>query len=471
MYGTSNLAKTVFCAAIVCSVRPMPSWAWGREGHSIIARIAVAHLDPKVADIVDRMLSGQSMASVASWADSVRNSRPETYNWHFVDIPRDASGYDASRDCVDRDGKGDCVINALVREFSILRVGPLDPDHPTEDQLDALRYVIHFIGDLHQPFHCITDFGDSSQGDRGGNDVVVSLFGKQFQPVFGHQKPKPWNLHAAWDDGIIDTVRAQEDAYFQELLASLPHVESADLSEATLVQWAVESHGYAQVAYVLPHTDLGTAYCLSRAVDNPNGKGEASVIDLRLQQAGIRLANVLNILLGPTPANAGAAAPTPMALTATAGPSISLATPGAPRCDSSLWDHIYHGTFATARDRLKIINPCITIMGKLVHYRREGDGDYHIQVAVDASFRDLLNDKNNAPSPSGQDGFLVVEPICAHKVTQPDTLQEGVCDSFQQSIFKPSMIGRHVSITGVYVEDMDHGWRELHPVTNITVIQ
>lgn len=73
--------------------------------------------------------------------------------------------------------------------------------------------------------------------------------------------------------------------------------------------------------------------------------------------------------------------------------------------------------------------------------------------------------KNN----TGQKGFLVVEPMCANPVSQADTLSEGVCTGFKQSLYKTSMHGKHVSVTGVDVQDMEHGWREIHPVTSITV--
>jgi hypothetical protein len=136
-------------------------------------------------------------------------------------------------------------------------------------------------------------------------------------------------------------------------------------------------------------------------------------------------------------------------------------------CDATLWKHVYHGpTFATAKDRLKLITKCITVTGTIVSASPELDGDYHIRVRVDPQFKKLLNGKNN----TGQKGFLVVEPMCAKKPKQRDTVDEGVCNGFKQSLFKASMRGQRVSVTGDYVQDMEHGWREIHPVTSIALI-
>ena len=137
-------------------------------------------------------------------------------------------------------------------------------------------------------------------------------------------------------------------------------------------------------------------------------------------------------------------------------------------CDASIWNHVYHGTFATAKDRLTVINSCITVTGTVEAALREADGDRHIRLRVDAKYKKLLNARNML----GEKGFLVVEPVCELTVTQPDTLQEGVCQNFHPNLYRTSMHGKHVSVTGAYIEDQspNHGWREIHPVTSITVI-
>jgi hypothetical protein len=137
-------------------------------------------------------------------------------------------------------------------------------------------------------------------------------------------------------------------------------------------------------------------------------------------------------------------------------------------CNAALWDHVYHGKFATAKDRLTVIDSCVTVTGTVEAALAEADGDRHIRLKVDPQFKKLLNARNMA----GEKGFLVVEPVCELTVKQKDTMQEGVCQNFHPNLYRISMHGKHVSITGAYIEDQsaNHGWREIHPVTAITVI-
>jgi hypothetical protein len=137
-------------------------------------------------------------------------------------------------------------------------------------------------------------------------------------------------------------------------------------------------------------------------------------------------------------------------------------------CDQSLWKHVYHGTFATAKDRLKPIEDCKAVTGTLHFVRVEKDGDTHLRLDVDPQFKNLLNEKN-----ANEKNMLVVESMCDRTPTQPDTVAEGVCDGWHQHAYKSSMNGQHVSVTGAYVEDEeeDHGWREIHPVTSIVVVK
>ncbi len=136
-------------------------------------------------------------------------------------------------------------------------------------------------------------------------------------------------------------------------------------------------------------------------------------------------------------------------------------------CDMSLWAHVYHGRFLSAEDRLQVINPCLTVSGAVVNARREADGDWHIQLDLDPEFSSLVNQVNL----ERQQGYLVLEPMCSNPVSQADTLEEGVCENFSQTIFANDLIGHRVAATGAYVIDRQHGWAELHPVTSIAPIQ
>ena len=153
--------------ALITALLLLPSlaFAWGPEGHAIIAQIAEDRLAPAARQQVDQLLDGDSLAVVASWADEIRIHRPDTAQWHFVDIPKNANDYDPARDCRPTP-RGDCIIAAIDRELAILRDASADKDKRAE----ALKFIVHFVGDLHQPLHCADDH------DRGGNDVTVKFF-------------------------------------------------------------------------------------------------------------------------------------------------------------------------------------------------------------------------------------------------------------------------------------------------------
>src|SRR5438477_7321974 len=83
------------CMGCLMTAIPLPGFAWGAEGHRLVARIAQRNLSPQARQAVGRLLApGETLESIANWADGIRNARPETKNWHFVDIPLNASNYD-----------------------------------------------------------------------------------------------------------------------------------------------------------------------------------------------------------------------------------------------------------------------------------------------------------------------------------------------------------------------------------------
>jgi hypothetical protein len=133
-------------------------------------------------------------------------------------------------------------------------------------------------------------------------------------------------------------------------------------------------------------------------------------------------------------------------------PSYQL-QPG--QCDQTLWNHVYNPA------RLQVVDQCKTVSGTIVSIIPEPDGDYHIRLRVDPQFASMINSANI----NGQSSALVLEPICQNPVTQPDAI--AACANFHQSINIP-VVGTHVTVTGSYVLDLQHGgWAEIHPVSSI----
>ena len=127
-------------------------------------------------------------------------------------------------------------------------------------------------------------------------------------------------------------------------------------------------------------------------------------------------------------------------------------------CDDTLWNHVYH------KNRLKVIEQCKIVRGIIIKEKNEKDGDLHILLKLDSGQENLLNDMNI----NQQKGCLVIEPICEHDVTQQDAIE--ACEGYVNKVYIPKK-GEHVEVTGSYVNDTQHGWNEIHPITKITIIK
>jgi hypothetical protein len=154
-----------------------------------VAWIAEARLTDKAQVGVKELLgdAGLSDAEVVSWADEVRRERKETAPWHYVNIPIDATGYDP----VKHGNGGENVIDAIERFAKVLA----DKTAPKEDRVEALKFLIHFVGDLHQPLHCA-----ERNGDKGGNGRLVFFPGRK----------KAVSLHAVWDTLILPRSKGKQ---------------------------------------------------------------------------------------------------------------------------------------------------------------------------------------------------------------------------------------------------------------------
>lgn len=264
--------RKLLAAALAAFVVPMPVFSWGGEGHNLVARIAQVQLSAKVRAKIDAILGPNvTIVTISSWADSVRRDRPETGPWHYVDIPIDMPHLDMARDCA----KGDCVIQAIANFRAALR----NPATPAEKRKEALEFIVHFVGDMHQPLH------SSDNKDKGGNDVRVQLAGAD----------RPGNLHGAWDSGMLAHLGKEDDLYPVLLKVALKNRKK--WSKGSVEDWAEESHKAAvDVTYgKLPVKPVaGTPNTTPIPLDAAYEEAAQPLIRLQIEKAGDRLARVLN---------------------------------------------------------------------------------------------------------------------------------------------------------------------------------
>ena len=169
---SKSLLLSVFSLLLMGST----CFGWGKFGHQVVAQIAQDRLSDKTKDKVKTIL-GQSklnMPAVSVWADKDIFLDKKTAHWHYINLPISENKPDIEKYCA----FGDCIVNQIIKDEAILR-GSIPGD-----KKEALKYLIHFVGDIHQPLHCAND------NDRGGNDKPVTFKGKKM------------NLHELWDNVI-----------------------------------------------------------------------------------------------------------------------------------------------------------------------------------------------------------------------------------------------------------------------------
>jgi hypothetical protein len=266
-----------------------PAAAWGDLGHQVVAKISYRHLTGLAQSKVDALLASDTdpltapdIASRATWADKYRNSHRETAPWHFVDIEIDSPNLPSA--CFNFPALGsdqpasqgpsqDCIVDKITEFAAELR----NPATPPAERLLALKFVLHFVGDLHQPLHA------SDHHDEGGNCIGLA-------PPEGSAK----NLHAFWDTPVVQALGSSADAIADRLDRQITGAEIKTWSAGGPKDWALEAFQVAKKdAYALsarPTCDARGAVQLTSTYKALAEKDAA----LQLQRAGVRLAFVLN---------------------------------------------------------------------------------------------------------------------------------------------------------------------------------
>jgi len=324
----SRFTRITFALAL-CLLCNASSRAWGCKGHQTVALLAEQNLTPQALQLINKLLADNPvdptlkryctdpahdlLADASTWPDDVRNIA-KNGPWHYIDVPRGTSTSPApplAQFC----GSEGCVTQAIAEQVAILKNPSADP----RKRADAIRYIVHFVGDLHMPLHAITN------NDRGGNCVPVYLFWRQPRLVKDSYTP---NLHFIWDVAILeqDMVNADPSEYAgylaQSFAGDLPKWRAAGIH---VDDWAWESYDLAE-SVVYRH--LKPAIPIEKPVEvqsckDDNNIGQrlldlhvsaaekyqeaaAPVVRKRLAQAGVRLALILNDAAASLNTNAAA---------------------------------------------------------------------------------------------------------------------------------------------------------------------
>ncbi len=318
--SASRLGSFVLLFFAVGIAAPCAS-AWGCMGHRVVALVAEQHLNPRARAAVMQILAASpidpelrrycgdggldAFVDASTWADDERGVRRDTADWHFIDIPRGAPNGDIKQYCPPSTG---CITKAIADEIAVLR----DPSARPQARAEALRYLIHFMGDLHQPLHTTTN------DDRGGNCVPVAFFGRtpnETNPTNEDFRP---NLHGVWDTDIIEHYAHGRTP--QQIADELEGKFKAQITEwewrlVDVAAWAWESH---QVAEHVVYGDLPTKVAVEKPqpvntcaeddhistrmlkLDEQLGQkyedAVEPVVEEQLAKAGARMAAVLNSL-------------------------------------------------------------------------------------------------------------------------------------------------------------------------------
>lgn len=235
--------------------------SWGFKGHRAVATIAQKHLGANTAYVVSAYLKGEQMEDVSTWADENRN--PATAPWHYINLPLGLSR-DAFVKAVQESDNN--VYTAILKTEATLKDASASADAKNE----ALKYLIHLVGDAHQPMHV------SRKEDKGGNSIQLRFNGQGT------------NLHSLWDSKLID----KEGLSQEDIVKTYDTAKAADIKKWQSdgpIEWLWESYQITTELYAnaKPGQDIDEVYY----------QKYIPVVRKRIDQAGIRLAGELNRVL------------------------------------------------------------------------------------------------------------------------------------------------------------------------------
>lgn len=281
----TRVSMLLFAALLAASPAAL---AWSALGHRLVGAIAERHLDPAAEAQVRALLAGEpdpTLAGVAYWADALRNDDPPrfkaTSRWHYINARGGGCDFDLARDCPD----GGCVVAQIQRQRAILA----DRTQPREARRDALKFLVHLVGDAHQPMHA----GDRT--DAGGNQYQISLATALEPEAYARDKyvdgVMGTNLHSVWDYYILGA-RGLSLPQYTQTLDALPWPPSNEAPLFAPMAWARESCRLVEARHLYPD---------GHKLDDGYLDAMRPLAEQRIRQAAWRLASILNDALGQQP--------------------------------------------------------------------------------------------------------------------------------------------------------------------------
>ena len=243
---------------------------WGKTGHRIVGEIAERQLTDEVKEMVYDILDGESLSSVSTWPDEMRSNVnfKEWDKWHYVNLPLDKEYPEIAHD-------GDNIIKAIETATAVLK----SPFADKEMKKFYLKYLIHLVGDLHQPMHT------GRYEDYGGSKIPLKFKGRKGSET-------NTNLHVLWDTNLIDDFKMSFTEWSNHLENKF---RKKEIQQKNVLDWTFESHWYARDIYknTPPNSYLSYDYVYQYQ----------PILEKRLYQAGKRLGNLLNEIFGDEQTN------------------------------------------------------------------------------------------------------------------------------------------------------------------------
>jgi hypothetical protein len=279
-----RLPLLVFLSLLSSLLAPS-ALAWSNLGHRLVGDLAQRHLTPAANAQVAELLAGEaepSLAGVASWADDLRRSDADAFkktaSWHYINFPVGTCAYRPERDCPD----GNCVVGQIERQRAILA----DRTLPLATRRDALKFLVHLVGDVHQPLH------SGNRPDKGGNGFQISLR-TDLKPEAYAQKDyvdgvMGTNLHSVWDYYLLASTGLSAPLYANRLAALPWPPKAAGRKSLDPAAWAGES---------CKLVDAQRLYPKSHKMDSRYLDAQRPLAERQVEVAAKRLADLLNATL------------------------------------------------------------------------------------------------------------------------------------------------------------------------------